>query len=134
MEETLREQIEAWDKGDTVWTVEMGGLGPGYEQALQIAAIEMGRVMIPYAPGTNREQNVALFKQVTENANIKGLGLSGAQHGAAQQIAFNWWTKGPAKFCEFYKSKSLGDRCVMISKDWPQAPEPPATPNQSKHT
>ena len=27
------EQLRRWDAGDSIWTVEMGGLGPGYEQA-----------------------------------------------------------------------------------------------------
>lgn len=35
--------IENWDAGQPCWTVEMGGLGPGYEQVIQIAMVELVR-------------------------------------------------------------------------------------------
>ncbi len=31
--ENAKEAVEIWDKGGTLWSIEMGGLGPGYEQA-----------------------------------------------------------------------------------------------------
>lgn len=33
--ETCEEALARWDAGETVFTAEMGGLGPGYEQAIQ---------------------------------------------------------------------------------------------------
>src|SRR5271166_5092790 len=38
-----KEQLRRWDNGDSIWSIEMGGFGPGYEQALQICAIEIVR-------------------------------------------------------------------------------------------
>src|SRR5690349_6978437 len=31
--------VARFDEGRSVWSIEMGGLGPGYEQALQITAV-----------------------------------------------------------------------------------------------
>jgi hypothetical protein len=41
--ETAAEALARWDDGKTVWTVEMGGLGPGYEQAIHVTAFELIR-------------------------------------------------------------------------------------------
>lgn len=41
--ETARELVSQWDSGETIWSIEMGGLGPGYEQAIQILAVEITR-------------------------------------------------------------------------------------------
>ena len=44
------EWLERWDAGKPVWSVSMGGIGPGYEQALQIAAAETVRRLITTQP------------------------------------------------------------------------------------
>jgi hypothetical protein len=41
--ETVTEMLKAWDDGETIWSVELGGLGPGYEQTIQVAAVEFAR-------------------------------------------------------------------------------------------
>lgn len=41
--ETAADALARWDEGDTVFTVEMGGFGPGYEQAIQLLVFEMIR-------------------------------------------------------------------------------------------
>lgn len=38
-----REQLRQWDGGGAIWSIEIGGLGPGYEQAIQVLAIEIVR-------------------------------------------------------------------------------------------
>src|SRR5687768_3007466 len=38
--ETVEDALRQWDAGETVFTVEMGGLGPGYEMAIQGLAFE----------------------------------------------------------------------------------------------
>ena len=40
---TLRELLSQWDRGEAVWSVSMGGLGPGYDQAIQILVMEILR-------------------------------------------------------------------------------------------
>src|SRR5688572_10010547 len=38
--------LERWDAGQTVFTIELGGLGPGYEQCIHIAAFEAIRAFV----------------------------------------------------------------------------------------
>ena len=40
---TLDEAIERWDSGRLLFSIELGGLGPGYEQAIQITGMELIR-------------------------------------------------------------------------------------------
>ena len=40
------EWLRRWDAGEGVWSIEMGGIGPGYEQCIQITAAEILRYMI----------------------------------------------------------------------------------------
>ena len=35
--------VQAFAKGELLWTVDMGGLGPAYEQATPVCAIDMTR-------------------------------------------------------------------------------------------
>jgi hypothetical protein len=40
---SIEEALAAWDRGDEVETVEMGGMGDGYEMAIQCVAFELLR-------------------------------------------------------------------------------------------
>lgn len=40
---TVEDVLRRWDEGSSVWSVEMGGLGPGYEQCIQVLAMELIR-------------------------------------------------------------------------------------------
>jgi hypothetical protein len=120
------EWLRRWDEEGHVWSIEMGGLGPGYEQALQIAAVEMLRWMLATNVDTasweteegyskfREERDAALFK----NEIIKQLGLSGAQWGAAGNLATNIYTRGPA-VC--FADEAVNDRLIQVSKSFPAA-------------
>lgn len=92
--ETAREALAAWDRGDIVWTIEMGGLGPGYEQCIAITTMEAIRAFV-HCPEQliNAPDNGTLNRRLDEalwaNARVKGLGLSGAQAGAAKNLAYH---------------------------------------------
>ena len=51
--QTALDALAAWDRGEHVWTVELGGIGPGYEMAIQTLAFELirahseGRLALP---------------------------------------------------------------------------------------
>ena len=47
---TNEDALAAWDRGETVWACDMGGMGPGYEQCIQIMGFEMLRAMLDH-PG-----------------------------------------------------------------------------------
>lgn len=37
--------LAAWDAGEPVWSCDMGGMGPGYEQCIQIMGFDDGEPM-----------------------------------------------------------------------------------------
>lgn len=43
---TAEEILAKWDANETLWSVELGGLGPGYEQAIQAGAMEALRWLL----------------------------------------------------------------------------------------
>lgn len=93
--------LARWDSGRSVWSIEMGGFGPGYEQALQIAAFEMLRCL--------------LSGKAVDDADLSDLGLSGSQWGAAKSLATWWMNDGPRKVLEAFKD----DRRIQVSKSFP---------------
>lgn len=92
--DTAAEWLRRWDAGETVWSVEMGGLGPGYEQCIQITAAEIVRFCLANAITENRQEHA--FRHMHECPTVKALGLSGAQAGAALHLAFALLDRGPA--------------------------------------
>lgn len=128
--ETVEEMLTKWDNGETVWTVEMGGLGPGYEQAIQVAMIELCRaaqfgeltIMEPAEEGDEPvERYSPVFDAKLQAVNRKfNLGLSGSQASAAMQIAYRFLTDGPRKALLSVKEQCPGeDRLIQIDNSWP---------------
>lgn len=121
--QTAAEQIANWDAGETIWSIEMGGLGPGYEQALQVMAVEITRdnlnATLPPDTATEKERQKwwkEFGESTLERVNKTLGGLSDAQFGAARQLAWLWLTVGPAKTLEKIKN----DRRIRISNHWPR--------------
>lgn len=121
--EDAREQLRRWDLGDSIWSVEMGGLGPGYEQAIQILAIEIVRDNIdkPLPEGEFGDwgdATVSRIDQFDEKTGTYGCGgFSGAQVGAAKNLAYHWLRDGPKKV---HEDPMLKDRLIQVSKFWPR--------------
>ncbi len=105
---TAQEALAKWDAGEILTSVEMGGIGPGYEQAIQIAIFEFIR---------------------RGEEGLNGLGLSGAQAGAAAACAKVAIGQG----WEFLLTKVPADRHILVSKTWPVSPPSP-TPAQPPST
>lgn len=102
--------LARWDNGGSVFSIEMGGFGPGYEQALQIAAFERLRDLL--AGGSSDE-----FP-----SRLEYLGLSGNQWGAAKYLARRFHVESPRAVLE-----SVDDaRHIQVSRNFPQAPALPA--------
>jgi hypothetical protein len=118
------EWLRRWDAGEIVHTIEMGGLGPGYEQCIHIVCAEILRHMIEanYLPESWNDEKV--WKQVRDeieamshkNATIKALGISGAQWGAAMNVALNIYRDGPAGIM---LDKCVKDRHIQVSRTFP---------------
>lgn len=127
--------VRKWDEGDTIWSINMGGFGPGYEQALQVAAVEFARegldVPLEGDRGTFFQDG---WDEVCQHAmeRIKPWftgGLSGAQYGAAKWLAWQWvHGDGPS----FVEAPKYGDRAIQVSRHWvASGPTTPASANDS---
>jgi len=132
--EECRELLAKWDGGEIVWTIEMGGLGPGYEQALQIAMIENLRFMVNYpfdfaeydslreadedaADSMYEKYRDARDYCVHFRPGASDMGLSGAQAGAAGSLSSRMARLGPAAVL---KEVEEDRRRIMISREWPK--------------
>ncbi len=121
-ERTTEEALAAWDAGEPVWSVEMGGIGPGYEQAIQLMAFEMLRAMQATPVDWTNEDAVRAYSDlIREQPNAKKIGsevgASGAQHGAAMNIASIFTRQGYAKGLEL----AGDDRHILVSRNFPVA-------------
>ena len=123
--ETAREALARWDAGESVFTAEMGGMGPGYEQVIHIMAFEIIRELLTREPidwSRATEEHRREWRAFTDSVEaavlpkVAGLGSSGAQWGAAQNLAFRTVRIGWAKALD-----EIPDRLIQVSRDWPRA-------------
>ena len=119
------EWLKRWDAGDIVWTIEMGGMGPGYEQAIQITAAEVVRYLtlnnVDCSEGTPegwKELDDEIDRWLWQNETVKKLGLSGAQAGAAKNLAVFICKLGPAGVMADERVK---DRHIQAMRSFPVA-------------
>lgn len=118
--------LARWDAGKSIWTIEMGGLGPGYEQCIQIAAAEVLRFLIDnkvdcatqYEGDAWKALRGEIDKSLRANPAINALGLSGAQAGAATSLATMLYKTGPRGMMNDPRVK---DRHIQASKNFPRA-------------
>jgi hypothetical protein len=126
IKEELTQWLDAWDSGCLVPTIEMGGFGPGYEQAIQITTAELLRHMLStnydsskwLIPNTDswKEDDEALRTFGHSSTLIKTLGLSGAQWGVALNLATMFYIRGVSAVMN---DDRVADRYVMMSKGFP---------------
>jgi hypothetical protein len=118
--------LKRWDEGRTVWSIEMGGLGPGYEQCIHITCAEILRVMLEgkfdHSKWSDKDQwkrdRDAISDLVMAVPAVKALGLSGAQWGGALNVASNLYMHGPRKLLTDERVK---DRHIQVSNNFPHA-------------
>jgi hypothetical protein len=118
---TIEELIAAWDRGETISTLEMGGIGPGYEQAIQLAAVEFSRHRAKLAPNDDREAAWKAWDEICTEALRpidKSLGgLTGAMFGAAKWLSWRWcFEEGPEGLLEAARKQGHGSRVILCSK------------------
>jgi hypothetical protein len=124
--ETVDQLLEAWDSGDTIWSIEMGGMGPGYEQAIQIAAVEFARGCKDLTGIKNDDKESTDRFRKTCDEVLKKIdndlgGITGAMYGAACYLAYNWcFTGGPDALIRRYKEKGRDERIIQVSKSLPK--------------
>lgn len=117
MTEHLTKWIADYDNGNEMESVEMGGMGYGYEQAIQDCAVEIMRnlqtVKMPKKDNAfNREIDIATLKATNK---LKHYGFSGAQVGAAGNISAVFWKQTPEKGIEMMRDTDPS-RIIKIKK------------------
>ncbi len=121
--ENAAEWLRRWDAGESVWSVEMGGLGPGYEQCIQMQTAECLREMIAgeydhtkwCEGGTWKEDRDAIDKAIRDRGGLID-GLSGAQWGAAISLASCIYMRWP----DCIREEEVRDRRIQVSKSFPR--------------
>lgn len=122
--EDAADWLKRWDAGRTVWTIEMGGLGPGYEQCIHITCAEILRQLIARQIDFESPEDLlkaqweAIEKDLFEVPAVSSLGLSGAQYGAARNLASIIYRKGPRSVMNDERVK---DRHIQVQRTFPQA-------------
>ena len=114
--------LSRWDADNSVWSIEMGGLGPGYEQCIQITAAEIVRELIKSGIDLDDENardkfNKKLDSLVMKRSPVKELGLSGAQWGAACNLASFIYKNGPRAMM---RDERVKDRHIQVQRKFPQ--------------
>ena len=111
---TAREALEAWDAGELVSTLEMGGLGPGYEQAIHILAFELIRGNLDKALPSPDDWPPDWGDDIVREVD-KEYRFSGAQVGAAKQLA----AKGLLYGWRATLDSAPVERRIIVSKKFP---------------
>lgn len=125
--ETVAEALAKWDAGEPVFSVEMGGLGPGYEHCIQTIAFECMRVWLPTLPwpAPGEELPEDWKDRLDELADpyiaaldkMPGGGFSGAQVGAGKNLAANVCRRG---YREALRDPVVADRLIQVQRVMPQ--------------
>ncbi len=117
--DTAKDALDKWDKGENVFTIEMGGLGPSYEQAIHIGVFEVIRELHNKKLPDSKTQGDLLQKTfdnvMFNNDIIKSLHLSGTQAGAITQVAYKAMTLGWRDML----STVPNDRRIQVTKSFP---------------
>jgi len=129
--DTAAEMLAAWDRGETIWTLELGGLGPGYEQAIQTMAVEFTRAGIAseWKPSGDKESDNKSWEAICNERMMQiddaiG-GASGAQFGAARWLAYQWLHNGgPRALALRADAQNDEDRIIQCSKAFPREMPP----------
>jgi hypothetical protein len=116
--------LNRWDAGKTCWTIEMGGLGPGYEQCIHITMAEILRHILEknydadgWADSDQWEKDREEIEQMGfKNPAIEKLRLSGAQWGAALNLATFFYRDGPRGVLTDERVK---DRHIQVQRTFP---------------
>jgi hypothetical protein len=113
--ETVAEALAKWDAGETVFTVEMGGLGRGYEMAIQGLAFELMRALDGKMEDGKpwHEYEPIIGPIVSECYERPWGGFSGAQVGAAKNLVGHVVLKGYRKAL---RNPAVAGRLIQVSK------------------
>ena len=120
---TVDDALADWDAGKTVFSVDLGGLGPGYEMAIQGLAFELLRELrqMPIPPRgedwPEMAQRAVLEARDRVVHRLDGepwAGFSGAQVGAATSFAICVLRR--PSYRAALREDQVKDRLIQVSK------------------
>lgn len=122
---TAADALARWDSGQPIFTVEMGGLGPGYEQCIHIICFNLIRAfkdapreLFDDSDASRKQIGKAMDEHLWADPEISKLGLSGAQAGAGKALAYRAIRDGWRAMLESAKA-DIPDRLIQVSKGFP---------------
>lgn len=116
---TVADALSVWDRGEPIWSVEMGGLGPGYEQCIQLLAVELLREYDGKRLPEKSEDWRTWGDEVARRVNDQVGGFSGAQVDAAKNVAARMLKLGYGAALQDMKGHDP-ERLIQVSNNWPR--------------
>lgn len=120
MNEKLKQYIADYDSGKPMETVSMGGISEGYEIAIQMWAIEILRILQHVAVPKDKDVFGNLINVVADVA-LEPLnviyGYTGAQAGAAKNMAAVFWRQGPENALQMMRNEDPKRMIWIVKKD-----------------
>lgn len=116
---TWKDALAKWNSGDTVATIELGGIGPGYEQCIQILVFEhlnrwsSDTSELKAIDGKLPKEFHEFSDKITTELD-KQYGFSGAQVAVAKSLAWAFLSGSYANILDEHK-----DRMILVSKNFP---------------
>lgn len=112
--------LKRWDDDEIVWSIELGGLGPGYEQVIQATAFEILRDNLNAKLPTKEEYGDWADSTLKRTDKAVG-GHSGGTWGQAKWLAYRILLEGYDNFMK-RADKDIPDRRIQVSKNFPNIP------------
>ena len=107
------EVIKQWKNGETIFTVELGGLGPSYEQAIQNFLFDILTYLVEKKIDIKKLSEKDKYSECYEEICSKvanGRDLSGAMYGVAKGTAYQFYKYGYGAMMK----KAPKDRLIQV--------------------
>jgi hypothetical protein len=120
MTEDTKAVVKKWSEGGLVWTAELGGMGPGYEQAIQILLFEIlarwpDHPKVELTKENYHPEYIKHVDLVVKDLESRIYSYSGAQVAAAKNTAYQFLIYG----YDHMMDKLDLDRKIMVSRKFP---------------
>jgi hypothetical protein len=114
---TWEDALAAWDACEPVFTIELGGLGPSYEQAMHIAIFETLRLIGNMSPeALKRDTRLVVIDKAVANAEKeRHLQLTMGQAGQVRTFVHGVLMQGWQNYVTKYET----DRRIQVCRWWP---------------
>ena len=109
--------LNLWDNNTIgLWSIEMGGIGPSYEQCIQFSTFELIRAFKGIAPKSNDEISInkRLNEELLQIDKKFNIGHSCATAGAAKWLAYKFMKNGYRKTLQ----EAPDNRLIQVDKKY----------------